>query len=59
MAVYRNNHGGAIVLPDGVEIAAGATVEISADVAGLSGVAALIEAGGLVLAKAEKQAKAE
>lgn len=48
MPSYRNDHGGMIVLPDGVEIAKGETAEISVEMAEASGVAALIEAGGLV-----------
>jgi hypothetical protein len=58
MAQYRNANGGAVVLPDGVEIANGAVAEISDDMAKSSGVAELIGGNGLVPVKTEKPAKA-
>lgn len=53
MATYTNQSGGSVILPDGTEIKAGASAEISKDVADNAGVSQMIEAGMLV---AEKQA---
>lgn len=53
MASYTNQSGGAVILPDGTEIKAGGSADISKDVSDNVGVAQMIDAGMLV---AEKQA---
>lgn len=53
MATYTNQSGGAVILPDGTEIKAGGSADISGDAAKNVGVSQMIEGGMLV---AEKQA---
>lgn len=48
MAVYTNTSGAAFVLPDGTEVANGATVDLDKATAEIAGVAQMIEAGKLV-----------
>ena len=53
MADYVNQSGGMLILPDGTEIKAGDSAEISGDVAKNAGVRQWIDSNALV---AEKQA---
>lgn len=48
MADYTNTSGATFVLPDGAEVANGATVDLDKDTAGIAGVSQMIEAGKLV-----------
>lgn len=48
MAVYKNTSGATFVLPDGAEVANGATVDMASATAEIAGVAQMIESGKLV-----------
>jgi hypothetical protein len=52
MAAYTNKSGGMLILPDGTEIKAGDSADVSGDVAKNVGVAQWI-AGGALVAKSD------
>jgi hypothetical protein len=57
MAAYTNKSGGMLILPDGTEIKAGDSAEVSGDVAKNVGVSQWIAGGALVAEKPEVVAK--
>ena len=59
MATYANQSGGMIILPDGTEIKAGDSAEISADVAKNVGVSQMINGGALAAEKQSSKAKTD
>jgi len=57
MARYENTSGGIYILPDGTEIKAGESADVSDDVAGVPGVAQWIESGKFQREKPKSKAK--
>mgnify|MGYP003530848953 FL=1 len=57
MAGLINVSGGLFILPDGVEIPNGESAEVKADVLEVPGVAQMIEAGKLEVAKPARKGK--
>ena len=59
MATYTNQSGGTVILPDGTEIKAGGSADISGDAAKNVGVSQMIEGGMLVAEKQPSKSKSK
>ena len=57
MATYTNQSGGTVILPDGTEIKAGGSADISGDAAKNVGVSQMIEGSMLVAVKQASKPK--